>query len=97
MDSKVAATVREKLAHVDAYESLWLDEHSDGRVAIRAYVDEARERGDPLADIMVEIVRLAGLTSVAEPGEVVLRTLVRCVVHEFFRGAPTTPSMSESG
>jgi hypothetical protein len=88
-EASAANMLREIFAHV-SQRSSWdfLPENAVARLAVRAFVDEARATGRPVDDVIIEAVALTGsaASGVADPH---LETIIRWVVEDFFAPDPT--------
>ena len=64
-----------------------LQERSIARLAIHAYVNEARRRGAAVHDVLVDVVRVSGVASIAAACDDLVKVVVRWVVQDYFPSA----------
>jgi hypothetical protein len=80
--------LREVFAHINQ-RSGWtfLHENAVARLAVRAFVDEARTAGRPVDDVIIDAVALTGASAngVADQH---LETIIRWAVEDFFAKSP---------
>lgn len=83
-ETSAANVLRQLFVHV-TQRSGWdfLHENAVARLAVRAFVDEARAAGRPVDDVIIDAVALTGSAApgVADPH---LETIIRWVVEDFF-------------
>jgi hypothetical protein len=83
-ESSSASMLRQVFAHINQ-RSGWtfLHENAVARLAVRAFVDEARTSGRPVDDVIIDAVALTGASAngVADQH---LETIIRWAVEDFF-------------